>query len=57
MQCQVFQRGEDGIGCAGSLARGIEILDPDQPFAAASPRLEITADGGDQRAEMQRAAR
>jgi hypothetical protein len=57
MQCQVLQHGEDGIGCAGSLARGIEVLDPEQPFTAASPRLEVTADGGDQRAEMQRTAR
>ena len=57
LEAESIQRAQDGIGGTRHRARPINVLDAHQPFAAMCPRIEITADGGDKRTEMQRPGR
>ena len=42
------------VGAAGDHARRVEVFDAHQPARAVGARVEIAADGGQQRAEVQR---
>ncbi len=55
-EAEASERGDDRVGRAGHRARRIDVLDAQQPVPAMAACLEATADGGDQRAEMQRSA-
>lgn len=55
-EAEAFQRGEDACGGAGHRARGVHVLDAQQPASAVRARIQEAAHGGDQRAEVQRAA-
>ena len=48
LEAESIQRAQDGIGGTRHRARPINVLDAHQPFAAMCPRIEITADGGDE---------
>ena len=48
LEAESVQRAQDGIGGTRHRARPINVLDAHQPFAAMCPRIEITADGGDE---------
>ena len=56
-EAEACQRGEDACGGAGDCARGVDILDAQQPASAVGARFKKAADRGDQRAEVQRAGR
>jgi hypothetical protein len=55
MQSAGFQRAQDVVRGAGQAARRIEIFHAQQPAAAVMLGVEVAAQRGDQRAEMQRA--
>jgi hypothetical protein len=48
LQSEGFEIGPDLVGRPGTGARRVEVLDPEQPFAAVRTRIEIAADGRDQ---------
>ncbi len=47
MQPKVGQRGELGFGGNGYFSGGIEVLDPDQPFAANRAGQQTAAERGE----------
>jgi len=51
------ERAQDGVGGTGSGSLPVDVLDAQQPVASARTRIEIAADGRDERAEVQRARR
>ncbi len=55
-EAEARKRGDDAPGRAHDSAWRIDILDPQQPAAAAVARFQVAACRRDQRAEMQRAA-
>jgi hypothetical protein len=55
LEAEAGQRPQLRLGGAGDFARRIQVLDPDQPLASGMARGQPTAEGGDQRAEVQRA--
>ena len=57
LEAETGQRADDDIGSAGDAALRIDVLDTQQPLPAVGARVEIAADGGDQRTEMQRPSR
>jgi len=56
VQAEEVEGTQDVVGRSRADARRIEVLDPDQPFAPVGARVEVAADGSDQRAKMQGAA-
>ena len=48
---------QNGCGKFGMAARGVHVFDAHDPFAAVGACVKITADGGDERTEMQRSGR
>jgi hypothetical protein len=55
-EAEAFQRAQDIVGGTGNRPRLVDVLDAQHPLAAVGAGVEIAADGGDQRTEVQRAA-
>ena len=50
-----LERPENLVAGTGLLARGVDVLDAQQPLSLIAVRFEVARNGGEQRAEMQRA--
>src|ERR1700722_14848079 len=57
MKSQILKRPLNVSGAAGPHARGIEVLDAQEPATALVMRIKIAAKRGNQRSEMQRTGR
>src|SRR5580704_9823422 len=57
LESQMFERALNFIGASGAHACAIKVLDPQQPAAAALPRVKVAAERGHQGAQMQRTSR
>ncbi len=57
VQTEMVQRAHDLVGGTGNNARGIEILDTEQPAPALPPGEAVAAHRGDQGTEMKRTGR
>src|SRR5690606_20298803 len=53
MQAVGVEGAQDVFGGAGNIARRIQVFDADQPLPVVMACVQITGDGGQQRAEMQ----
>src|SRR5581483_12312484 len=57
LEAERLEHAQDLVGRAGDLARAVEVFHAHEPVAAARARLEVAADRGDQRTEVQRSCR
>lgn len=56
-EAEGFERGEDGVGGAGDAAGGIDVFHAEEPLAVVGAGVEVTGNGGDEGAEVERARR
>ncbi len=52
-EAEGFERAEDGVGAAGDDARGVQVFHAQQPPPAVMAGVEVTAQGRDERPQVQ----